>query len=183
MPHRAYEGRTRAGPESDGRALARGPPASPAPIEVRAPTPLLPGAPSPGVRADSILRIARHATALGLGAFLVYCGAALQRSTLGPGQDFLLLLVALAIAVVGAWSIVSMPASRAAALVAALVGGAMPILAFLGWMMASDPASTLEAILWANLFGGVAGAASAGWLAARGPGGVGGAKRTRVARV
>lgn len=135
------------------------------------------------MRAAPLVPLARYATALGIGAFLVYCGAALQRSTLGGTQDAVLLVVALAVAAAGAWALLSLPTRRAAAGTAALLGGVVPIVTFLGWQMTGDRGSTLDAILWVNLLAGLVAAGSAGWLAARGPGGVGGARRSRVARV
>lgn len=152
-------------------------------IEVRARTHLPERLPAFLVRVDSLVPFARHAIALGLGAFLLYCGAAMQGGALDDGQGLLYLILGLAIAVLGVWSIVALGTSRLAAVVALVVAGVAPIFAFLGWMATGPESGMLDSILWANLLGGLLAAATAGWIAARGPEGVGGAKRTRVARV
>lgn len=130
-----------------------------------------------------LLGYARYTIALGLGALLLYAGAAMQRAVLGPGEEVLYLAAGLLLALAGGWSIASIGSSRAAAWVALLVAGVAPVLVFLGWMATGANATILDSILWANLVAGLLAGVTAGWLVARGPGSTGRGEGSRVARV
>lgn len=128
----------------------------------------------------TLLTASRVAGGLGLGALLLYGGAAMGASPdLGAAEAGWLTVLGLLLAVAAAWSLSRLEGSTIARVVALVTTGVVPIVTFLGWIVTRGVETTLvSGLLWLNLVAGLLALAALGWLMMAGASSASGRSRT-----